>query len=284
MNRILKKGSQGPDVKALQDALNFHIRRLAPLKLDGSFGALTDQRLREFQRVNGLAADGKMGPLTHAQIYEVTTVDLAVGIERRQPGAAVTGSPRFQMPPLPPFTLPPIPGLPPPPLVLPPIPGPGQRYFLTPGTFGPIPGTPGQAHVLQFKLETPTRKDPADPAVESRKVIVELIERLGFDTAFRAWLISKVPNPVKSVKPPSEGFQWGVEPILPHSFPVDSAGAKGNAQFSITVTRGNGPGPVVQLAAWGDTKIVLDHIAQEGRAHVRAQVEGQVSIGVTGRF
>ena len=42
----LKKGSRGEDVKVLQQALN--------LISDGIFGDLTDEAVKEFQRLNGL--------------------------------------------------------------------------------------------------------------------------------------------------------------------------------------------------------------------------------------
>lgn len=277
MDRILKTGTQGPDVRALQDALNFHIRRLPPLQLNGSFDRLTDQRLREFQRVNGLIPHGVLDGNTSAQLCEVTTVNLALGFQRKDAGA-----PGFQLPPLPPFTLPPLDGVKPP--AGPAVPSVGQQFFLPPGALTRIPGLNGQMHVLNLKLDVPARKDPADPAVQSRKEIVEFVDRLPLDAPFRAWLISKVPDPSKSAKPPTPGFKWGIDPIVPHSFPVDKAGVNGNAQFSIIVTGGNGPGPKVMLAAWGDLKVVLDHINQEGQAHVRAQVTGSILGGFKGSF
>ena len=52
MARLLRQGDQGQDVRAVQDVLNFQIRRLEPLVVDGIFGPKTDARVREFQRVN----------------------------------------------------------------------------------------------------------------------------------------------------------------------------------------------------------------------------------------
>ena len=60
--RTLKQGMRGADVKALQ-------QRLAALKYypgaaDGVFGANTVEAVWAFQEVNGLAADGVVGPAT----------------------------------------------------------------------------------------------------------------------------------------------------------------------------------------------------------------------------
>jgi peptidoglycan hydrolase-like protein with peptidoglycan-binding domain len=69
MSDLLRQGSTGAEVRALQDVLNFHVRRVAPLKVDGVFGPKTDARVREFQRANGLKADGLVGPKTNAQLF-----------------------------------------------------------------------------------------------------------------------------------------------------------------------------------------------------------------------
>ena len=56
----LKKGSRGNDVKTLQKALN--------LIVDGIFGNLTDEAVREFQKSNGLKVDGIVGNNTWAKL------------------------------------------------------------------------------------------------------------------------------------------------------------------------------------------------------------------------
>src|SRR5262249_27797396 len=65
MDRLLNFGSTGPEVKELQALLN---RRppsaLAPLAVDGIFGAKTLARVKEFQRNKGLHIDGIVGPHT----------------------------------------------------------------------------------------------------------------------------------------------------------------------------------------------------------------------------
>lgn len=58
--QTLKRGCKGEDVKVLQKAL--HILE------DGIFGKLTDEAVREFQRANGLRADGIVGEQTWAKI------------------------------------------------------------------------------------------------------------------------------------------------------------------------------------------------------------------------
>lgn len=52
----IKKGSQGAAVKQLQSALH--------LAQDGTFGRITDEAVRDFQRKNGLKADGIVSDAT----------------------------------------------------------------------------------------------------------------------------------------------------------------------------------------------------------------------------
>lgn len=56
----IKKGSQGAAVKQLQAALH--------LAQDGIFGRITDEAVRDFQRKNGLKADGIVGDATWEKI------------------------------------------------------------------------------------------------------------------------------------------------------------------------------------------------------------------------
>src|SRR5687768_15219828 len=63
---VLKPGSAGPDVKALQQklkALGFD-----PNGVDGNFGPGTDKAVRAFQQANGLGVDGEVGPGTLAAL------------------------------------------------------------------------------------------------------------------------------------------------------------------------------------------------------------------------
>lgn len=64
----LKKGSAGNVVKNLQALLNAWMTKSEPLELDGQFGDYTEQRLKEYQSIQGLAVDGVCGPYTWADI------------------------------------------------------------------------------------------------------------------------------------------------------------------------------------------------------------------------
>ena len=63
---VLKQGSSGPDVQALQQklkALGFD-----PNGVDGNFGPGTEKAVRAFQQAKGLGVDGKVGPGTQAAL------------------------------------------------------------------------------------------------------------------------------------------------------------------------------------------------------------------------
>jgi len=62
MSTILRLNSSGPDVTALQQALQ--AAGFSPGTIDGSFGLGTEAAVLAFQRSNGLAADGVVGPNT----------------------------------------------------------------------------------------------------------------------------------------------------------------------------------------------------------------------------
>lgn len=62
---VLKKGSQGNDVKALQTLLN---KYGAKLKVNGDFDQLTDAAVRAFQKKCKLKVDGKVGDNTNAAL------------------------------------------------------------------------------------------------------------------------------------------------------------------------------------------------------------------------
>ncbi len=57
--RVLKKGTKGSDVKAMQTLLSGY-----GLALDGSFGGATEKALKSYQEAHGLAADGSCGKAT----------------------------------------------------------------------------------------------------------------------------------------------------------------------------------------------------------------------------
>ena len=70
MSRTLRMGDQGGDVRAVQDVLNFHIRRLEALHADGKFGSFTKSRVVEFQQANALQPDGIVGNETKKKLFE----------------------------------------------------------------------------------------------------------------------------------------------------------------------------------------------------------------------
>ena len=57
---VLKLGSRGNEVKALQEKLN--------LKADGIFGPITEEAVKDFQRSNGLEVDGIVGANTLSKL------------------------------------------------------------------------------------------------------------------------------------------------------------------------------------------------------------------------
>lgn len=56
----LRRGSRGAEVEQLQNKLN--------LAIDGIFGAITEEAVKEFQKTKGLSADGIVGEQTHAAL------------------------------------------------------------------------------------------------------------------------------------------------------------------------------------------------------------------------
>jgi peptidoglycan hydrolase-like protein with peptidoglycan-binding domain len=62
---LLERGSRGSLVEALQRLLNAHG---AHLRVDGIFGDMTDNAVRDFQRDHDLEVDGKVGPHTAAAL------------------------------------------------------------------------------------------------------------------------------------------------------------------------------------------------------------------------
>ena len=60
---IIKEGSKGSDVKLVQQKLN--------LQVDGVFGPITKEAVKEFQRNNGLSADGVVGKDTWKKLTDL---------------------------------------------------------------------------------------------------------------------------------------------------------------------------------------------------------------------
>lgn len=67
---VLKKGAKGPKVKSLQEDLIKlgYGKYMDPYGADSSFGAATLRAVEAFQKANGLAVDGSVGPATQAKI------------------------------------------------------------------------------------------------------------------------------------------------------------------------------------------------------------------------
>ena len=63
---LLKKGSNGEDVKKMQKFLG--------LKDDGIFGAGTETKVKEWQVANGLTADGIVGDGTWGKMFPIQTI------------------------------------------------------------------------------------------------------------------------------------------------------------------------------------------------------------------
>lgn len=67
-SRLLQRGSEGSDVKALQEYLIQLGYELPVYGADGNFGAETENAVKDFQTDSNLTADGKYGELTHAAL------------------------------------------------------------------------------------------------------------------------------------------------------------------------------------------------------------------------
>jgi peptidoglycan hydrolase-like protein with peptidoglycan-binding domain len=80
----LRRGARGPEVEALQRALNERGAN-PPLEVDGRFGPLTAGAVREYQRANPpLATDGVVGPRTRASLARPPSETNPIGTQ--QPG------------------------------------------------------------------------------------------------------------------------------------------------------------------------------------------------------
>ena len=71
-SRLLKNGSSGADVKALQELLN---QLGAALEVDGQFGSKTEAAVKAFQKKAGIKQDGKYGDQTHAALMAAVAED-----------------------------------------------------------------------------------------------------------------------------------------------------------------------------------------------------------------
>lgn len=69
---VLKKGSKGNEVKAMQTLLIGYGFSCGSSGADRDFGSNTDKALRAYQKANGLEVDGCCGPMTWAKLLGVS--------------------------------------------------------------------------------------------------------------------------------------------------------------------------------------------------------------------
>lgn len=68
-NEVIKNGAKGELVSNVQDGLNYLGYKCG--KVDGMFGDATENAVKAFQKANGLAVDGVMGPVTGKTLEKV---------------------------------------------------------------------------------------------------------------------------------------------------------------------------------------------------------------------
>lgn len=286
MGRLIKQGMKGADVQAVQDVLNFHIRRLTPLAVDGIFGPLTHARVIEFQKSNGLSADGIVGPNTMAKLFEEEQLPITLALTPVQ--ASTTTGPRLGIQPprlIPPLTLPPLT----PPLVTP--------FVLPPDSTSRIPALTPTGQTITFVITSPVRNDPVDPAAASFAEIMRLLDKLPPTFPFRGSIIGAVPKPVKKVgvleldpvSPMSFGFQWGVKPVFDFKSigpPIEFAvGGAINARYVLKLI--DKPGslvPQLGLFGQGDFRGTIDWTSQAAQSRPQIDLKGSFFGGIQGRF
>lgn len=286
MGRLIKRGCKGADVRAVQDVLNFHIRRLVPLVVDGDFGPQTHARVVEFQKANQLTADGIVGPRTLAKLFEEEQLPITLALVPRE-GSTVGGPPRGIQPPrlIPPLTLPPL---------IPPVMTP---FFLPPDSLSRIPVLTQAGQTVTFVTTVPVRNDPVDPATRSFLEIMRLLDHLPQSFPFRGTIIGAVPRPVAKVgpleldpvSPMSFGFQWGVKPVFdlksigpPTQFAV---GGSANARYVLKLV--DKPGatvPQLGLFVQGDFRGTIDWTSQAAESRPQIDLKGSILGGIQGRF
>jgi hypothetical protein len=282
MGRLIRQGCKGEDVRAVQDVLNFHIRRLTPLEVDGDFGPLTHARVVEFQKSNQLKPDGIVGPNTMGKLFEEEQFPITLTlIPQQAPGLRGIQPPRL----IPPLTLPPLT----PPLATP--------FFLPPDSFAKVPALTPAGQTVTFTLTAPARNDPVDPATASFVAIMRLLDRLPPTFPFRGAILGAVPKPIKKVgpleldpvSPMTFGFQWGVKPVFdlksigpPLEFAV---GAAVNARYVLElIDKPRSVVPQMGLFGQGDFKGTIDWTSQAAQSRPQVDLKGSILIGVVGRF
>lgn len=90
---VLRRGSTGDTVRLAQYLLRViagYYESVAPIAIDGIFGAATEQQVINFQRQQGLSADGIIGPATWNALYNVTAhIAETTGLGVAYPGTAL---------------------------------------------------------------------------------------------------------------------------------------------------------------------------------------------------
>jgi len=76
-DRLLARGSRGPEVTELQKRLNMLGYVVGPI--DGIFGRQTESAVRLFQKEHGLAVDGIVGPQTVRELKRLTGQSVTAG-------------------------------------------------------------------------------------------------------------------------------------------------------------------------------------------------------------
>lgn len=286
MGRLVKLGSKGEDVRAIQDVLNFHIRRLRPLEVDGDFGSQTHARVFEFQKANHLGTDGVVGPLTIAKLFEEEQLPITLALAPRE-GTTLGVRPRGIQPPrlIPPLTLPPLT----PPVLTP--------FLLPPDSFSRVPVLTPAGQTVSLLTTVPVRNDPVDPATRSFNEIMRLLDRLPPSFPFRGAIIGAVPRPVQKlgilqldpVSPMSFGFQWGVKPVFDFKSigpPIQFAvGGAVNARYVLKlIDRTGSTVPQLGLFVQGDFRGTIDWTSQAAESRPQIDFKGSIAGGVLGRF
>ena len=279
MNRILRFGDHGEDVRAAQDALNFHIRRLQPLETDGKFGKDTKARVMEFQKSNGLQVDGSVGSETNGKLFEIEVQAFSLGIVPitllnfpKIGSGASTQPPGIGQPTL-----------------IPPLRRPTFTSLqLLPSSISFIPPLNKAGQILNLTLTVPARNDPHDPKLRSFQQIVQVLETLPPNFPFRTMIIGAVPNPVKKIVDIGLGFKWGIDPVFdlkklkgPSEFVV---GAKGSASYTLGVINQAGPGLKMAIFVKGDFKAQFDYTSRKAASHPLFILNGSIIAGVEVRF
>jgi peptidoglycan hydrolase-like protein with peptidoglycan-binding domain len=282
MGRLIKQGSKGAGVRAIQDVLNFHIRRGTPLKVDGDFGSRTHTRVVEFQRSNQLKPDGIVGSNTLGKLFEEEQLPISFALLPQQASASGIAPPRL----IPPLTLPPLT----PPLVTTP-------FLLPPNSSIAVPTLTSSGQAVTFLTTVPVRNDPVDPAARSFSEIMRLLDRLPQSFPFRGAIIGAVPKPVTKIGPLeldpvgpfNFGFDWGVDPVFdvtkigpPVEFKV---GGDVKARYVLKlIDKPGAPVPRLGLFVQGDFRGTIDWTSKAAQSRPEIDFKGSVLTGIGGTF